>query len=85
VQFNKIFWRKVTKFVTVSTNSVIHRKNLGLWSEIWHHPFPINIKLFLVVLLDEADVFLEERTMTDLDRNALVSGKQHMFVESSKS
>ena len=26
-----------------------------------------------VVLLDEADVFLEERTQTDLQRNALVS------------
>lgn len=26
-----------------------------------------------VVLLDEADVFLEQRTLTDLDRNALVS------------
>jgi hypothetical protein len=28
-----------------------------------------------VVLLDEADVFLEERGLTDLKRNALVSGK----------
>jgi hypothetical protein len=28
----------------------------------------------LVVLLDEADVFLEERGLTDLERNALVSG-----------
>lgn len=26
-----------------------------------------------VVLLDEADVFLEQRTLTDLQRNALVS------------
>lgn len=26
-----------------------------------------------VVLLDEADVFLEQRTLTDLERNALVS------------
>lgn len=30
-------------------------------------------KLQLVVLLDEADVFLEERDMKDLNRNALVS------------
>lgn len=29
---------------------------------------------FLVLLLDEADVFLEERTMADLQRNSLVSG-----------
>lgn len=28
----------------------------------------------LVLLLDEADVFLEERTMADLQRNSLVSG-----------
>jgi hypothetical protein len=28
-----------------------------------------------VVLLDEADVFLEQRTLSDLQRNALVSGK----------
>jgi hypothetical protein len=28
-----------------------------------------------VVLLDEADVFLEQRSLRDLQRNALVSGK----------
>jgi hypothetical protein len=28
-----------------------------------------------VLLLDEADVFLEERTLQDLERNSLVSGK----------
>jgi len=28
----------------------------------------------LVVLLDEAEVFLQERSLTDLNRNALVSG-----------
>ena len=28
----------------------------------------------LVLLLDEADVFLEERSMSDLERNSLVSG-----------
>lgn len=28
-----------------------------------------------VLLLDEADVFLAQRTRTDLDRNAIVSGK----------
>lgn len=27
------------------------------------------------MLLDEADVFLEQRTLQDLQRNALVSGK----------
>lgn len=29
---------------------------------------------FIVVLLDEADVFLEQRSMHNLERNALVSG-----------
>jgi hypothetical protein len=29
---------------------------------------------WLVVLLDEADVFLEERSLADMQRNALVSG-----------
>ena len=30
----------------------------------------------VVLLLDEADVFLEERSMSDLERNSLVSGKK---------
>jgi hypothetical protein len=30
---------------------------------------------FVVVLLDEADVFLEQRSLLNLERNALVSGK----------
>lgn len=41
------------------------------------HPgnqFCIDVDLFKVVLLDEADVFLEQRTLADLQRNALVSG-----------
>lgn len=32
-----------------------------------------------MVLLDEADVFLEERTLFDLQRNALVSGEYPMI------
>jgi hypothetical protein len=31
--------------------------------------------IMLVVLLDEADVFLEQRKISDLQRNALVSGQ----------
>jgi hypothetical protein len=31
----------------------------------------------LVLLLDEADIFLEERTIADLERNSLVSGNLH--------
>ena len=33
------------------------------------------LKSKTVVLLDEADVFLEERSLADMQRNALVSGK----------
>jgi len=33
------------------------------------------INLYVVVLLDEADVFLEQRKISDLQRNALVSGQ----------
>jgi len=34
---------------------------------------------FLVLLLDEADIFLEERTIADLERNSLVSGNSHTY------
>ena len=30
------------------------------------------------MLLDEADIFLAQRTPTDIERNALVSGMQNM-------
>ena len=32
-----------------------------------------------VMLIDEADVFLEKRQVTDLKRNSLVSGNIHPF------
>lgn len=28
-----------------------------------------------VILLDEADIYLEERTMSDMERNSIVSGE----------
>ena len=31
-----------------------------------------------IVLLDEADVFLQQRAVQDLQRNALVSGKSYL-------
>lgn len=34
----------------------------------------INTHNIAVLLIDEADVFLEERTMADIQRNSLVSG-----------
>ena len=46
---------------------------MGLWL-VQFLAFLGLINDFLVVLLDEADVFLEERSLTDLKRNALVSG-----------
>lgn len=36
---------------------------------------PLSTDTLTVLLLDEADVFLEERTMADLQRNSLVSGE----------
>lgn len=33
-----------------------------------------------VVLLDEADIFLEQRSLEDLKRNALVSGKHNCYM-----
>lgn len=33
-----------------------------------------------VVLLDEAEVFLQERSLTDLGRNALVSGMSLLLI-----
>jgi len=40
----------------------------------------INLFLCLVLLLDEADIFLEERTLSDLERNSLVSGNTYLYV-----
>jgi hypothetical protein len=37
----------------------------------------------LVLLLDEADVFLEERSLADLERNSLVSGESHEDLHNS--
>lgn len=36
-------------------------------------------KWHAIVLIDEADVFLEQRTATDLERNSLVSGKNEVL------
>jgi hypothetical protein len=33
-----------------------------------------------ILLLDEADVFLAQRSKTDLDRNALVSGEKFRMM-----
>lgn len=38
----------------------------------------MELTAYKVVLLDDADVFLEERTFFDLQRNALVSGTSHV-------
>jgi hypothetical protein len=40
-----------------------------------HFEYLLTTFIVSVVLLDEADVFLEQRTLQDLQRNALVSGK----------
>ena len=55
---------------------------------VYHHLLPISAKEPVVLLLDEADIFLEERSMSDLKRNSFVSGmqivwKQYHFKASS--
>ena len=40
-----------------------------------HEIFDCAVKWNAVLLLDEADVFLSERNLEDLSRNALVSGE----------
>lgn len=46
---------------------------MGLWYVIEKILQYQKVLISIVVLLDEADVFLEERDMKDLKRNALVS------------
>ena len=38
------------------------------WGELWG----------AVVLLDEADIYLEKRAYSDVERNSVVSGKSHL-------
>lgn len=35
-----------------------------------------------VMLIDEADIYLERRSVSDLKRNGIVSGKCHWFLSS---
>lgn len=57
----------------IGTNEVMAERRLSKWfrlAEIWG----------AVMLLDEADVFLEKRSISDLQRNSLVSGlSSHHF------
>lgn len=40
----------------------------------------ITTKWEAVLLIDECDVFLEQRTISDLERNKLVSGKIYLLL-----
>jgi len=56
-------------------NTVLHlgqKWNCGTHSPYLSHPRLLTQPL--VLLLDEADVFLEQRSLSDLKRNSLVSG-----------
>jgi hypothetical protein len=64
-------WSRSSTWADVGTVVCSHLNDLtcsfmGLWS--------LTIP---VVLLDEADVFLEQRSFANLERNALVSGELH--------
>lgn len=52
----------------IGTNEVTAERTLSKW-------FLLAEKWGAVMLLDEADVFLEKRSVSDLKRNSLVSGK----------
>lgn len=52
----------------IGTDEVKMEKQLVKW-------FQLAEKWGAVMLIDEADVFLEKRQVTDLKRNSLVSGK----------
>ena len=45
-----------------------------------HIHIPRLKKIPIVLLHDEADVFLEERTLSDLERNSLVSGEPNFNI-----
>lgn len=61
----------------LGTHSDDVEKKLGQyldWGELWG----------AVVLLDEADIYLEKRNLTDVHRNSLVSGRCWNEVETWK-
>lgn len=61
----------------IGTDEFMAERTLSKWfqlAEIWG----------AVMLLDEADVFLEKRTMCDLQRNSLVSSKSSGQIYSKR-
>ena len=64
-------WRNISKpcSTLVKFGTVVTFSSTILWEAIKLTP--------PVLLLDEADIFLEERTIADLERNSLVSGDFH--------
>jgi hypothetical protein len=62
----------------IGTDEVEIEKQLSKW-------FGLAEKWGAVMLIDEADVYLERRQITDLKRNSMVSGKFAKSVPSSFS
>ena len=64
-------WRNISKqcFTLVKFGTVVAFSSTVFWEATKLTP--------PVLLLDEADIFLEERTIADLERNSLVSGDFH--------
>ena len=56
--------------------------NCGKWDNCKKKSLSTLLTYFyvIVLLLDEADIFLEERTLSDLERNSLVSGKTYLYM-----
>lgn len=67
------FLRSGGRGIVVRTHCVTRLKTQGI------------LKLSVVVLLDEADVYLEQRSSSNLERNALVSGMTgHVMKQSCR-
>lgn len=68
-------WRSIyrTYYISVKLGIVVccYTEQNGYSPSTNHHT---------VLLLDEADIFLEQRSLADLDRNGLVSGKSKTIV-----
>ena len=67
----QMMWRNISKqcFTLVKFGTVVAFSSTVFWEATKLTP--------PVLLLDEADIFLEERTIADLERNSLVSGDFH--------
>jgi SpoVK/Ycf46/Vps4 family AAA+-type ATPase len=68
----------------ILTTSDIGTKPIEVEKNLTDH-FKIAKKWNAVLLIDEADVFMERRSTNDLERNSLVAGEHRQFTPKKKS